>query len=70
VTDAAAPELVHEPHELAEALRGRRYESADSIAERLLTIALDSGDGGALPRDDIAILVIKVPEQAVVPLSE
>jgi serine phosphatase RsbU (regulator of sigma subunit)/PAS domain-containing protein len=70
VTDAAAPEHVHEPEELADALRGRRFESADSIAERLLDLALDSGDGGTVPRDDIAILVIKVPEQAVVPLSE
>ena len=70
VTDASAPDHVHEPEELAEALRGRRYESADSIAERLLDIALDSGNGGAVPRDDIAILVIKVAEQAVVPLSE
>ena len=70
VTDAAAPDQVHEPQELAEALRGRRYETADSIAERLLELALDSGDDGAVPRDDIAILVIKVPEQAVVPLPE
>jgi serine phosphatase RsbU (regulator of sigma subunit) len=70
VTDAGAPDHVHEPEQLAEALRGRRYESADSVAERLLDIALGSANGGAVPRDDIAILVIKVPEQAVVPLSE
>jgi GAF domain-containing protein len=70
VTDAAAPEHVHEPHELAEALRGRRFESADSIAQRLMELALDSGNGGAVPRDDIAILVIKVPEQTVASLSE
>ena len=70
VTDAAAPEHVHEPEELAETLRGRRFESADSIAERLLALALDSGNGTTVPRDDIAILVIKVPERAVAPLSE
>jgi GAF domain-containing protein len=70
VTDAAAPAHVHEPRELAEGLRGRRFESADSIADRLLEIALTSSNGGAVPRDDIAILVIKVPEQAVASLSE
>jgi serine phosphatase RsbU (regulator of sigma subunit)/PAS domain-containing protein len=70
VTDAAAPDVVHEPHELAEELRGRRFDTADEIAERLLALALDSGDSGAVPRDDIAILVIKVAEQAVIPLSE
>jgi serine phosphatase RsbU (regulator of sigma subunit) len=70
VTDAAAPEYVHAPQELAEALRNRRFESAESIAERLLEIALESSDGPAVPRDDIAILVIKVPEQAVATLSE
>jgi serine phosphatase RsbU (regulator of sigma subunit) len=70
VTDAAAPDHVHEPEELAEALRGGRYATADAIAERLLELALGSGNAGTVPRDDIAILVIKVPEQAVLPLSE
>jgi serine phosphatase RsbU (regulator of sigma subunit)/PAS domain-containing protein len=69
VTDAAAPEVVHEPHELAAALEASRFESADEIAERVLQLALGSGNGGG-PRDDIAILVIKVPEPATAALSQ
>ena len=69
VTDAAAPELVHEPHELAAVLEGSRAESAEAIAERLLALALGSGNGAG-PRDDIAILVIKVPEQVTAALSQ
>jgi GAF domain-containing protein len=65
VTDAGAPERIHEPDELAAALGARSYDTADSIAERLLQFALGSGNGAAGPRDDIAILVIKVPEQEV-----
>jgi serine phosphatase RsbU (regulator of sigma subunit)/PAS domain-containing protein len=63
VTDAAAPQLVHEPHELAAVLEASRYDSAEAIADRLLDLALGSGNGAG-PRDDIAILVIKVPERA------
>ena len=72
VTDAAAPELVHEPGDLATVLGAARFASADAIAEQLLQIALGSanGNGGTLPRDDIAILVIKVPEQATARLAE
>jgi serine phosphatase RsbU (regulator of sigma subunit)/PAS domain-containing protein len=70
VTDAAAPELVHEPHELASVLESSRYESAEAIADGLLDLALGSGNGAAGPRDDIAILVIKVPEQAAAALSQ
>jgi serine phosphatase RsbU (regulator of sigma subunit)/PAS domain-containing protein len=78
VTDAGAPELVHEPHHLAAVLDGARSESADAIAERLLQLALGSGSGNgsgdgthaATPRDDIAILVIKVPERTTATVSE
>ena len=70
VTDAAAPDLVREPEDLAAALGARPGESADAIAERLLRLAVTAGDGAAAPRDDIAILVIKVPERAVVTLSQ
>jgi PAS domain S-box-containing protein len=63
VTDAGAPDVVREPYELAELLGGGAHESADAIAERLLQLALGSGDADGGPRDDIAILVIKVPEQ-------
>jgi serine phosphatase RsbU (regulator of sigma subunit)/PAS domain-containing protein len=69
VTDAAAPDLIHEPHELAAVLETGRYESADAIAERMLQLALGAGNGSG-PRDDIAILVIKVPEQATAALSQ
>ena len=70
VTDAAAPDLIHEPEELAAALGTGRYDTADSIAERLLQVALGSGNGTIVPRDDIAILVIKVPEQAAATVGE
>jgi serine phosphatase RsbU (regulator of sigma subunit) len=70
VTDAGAPDHVHEPAELAIALEAGRYDSADEIAERLLQLALGTTNGNAVPRDDIAILVIKVAEQAIAPLSE
>ena len=70
VTDAAAPEHIHEPHDLAAALGTGRYDTADSIAEQLLQLALGAGNGAVAPRDDIAILVIKVPEQAAVPVGE
>jgi serine phosphatase RsbU (regulator of sigma subunit) len=69
VTDADAPHHVHEPLDLARELRASRFDTADSIAEQLLEIAVGSSNGGAVPRDDIAILVIKVPEQAVAPVG-
>ena len=70
VTDAAAPEDVHEPEELAAVLGGRRYESADAIAEALMSLAMSSANGEGGPRDDIAILVIRVVEPQVAPLSQ
>jgi PAS domain S-box-containing protein len=69
VTDAAAPDVVHEPHEMAAALEGSRFESADAIAERVLQLAVGSANGGG-PRDDIAILVIKVPDRVPAPMSQ
>ena len=75
VTDSAAPHRVLEPEDLGDALRDHRLESADEIAELLMQLALGTGTGngnGAAPppRDDIAILVIKVPEQAVAPVAQ
>jgi PAS domain S-box-containing protein len=73
VTDSAAPERVLEPEDLGEALRDRRMESADAIAGHVMDLAVGAGNGNggtANPRDDIAILVIKVPEQAVVPVTQ
>ena len=67
VTDAGAPDRVLEPFELGNALRERRTEPADAIAEHLMEFATGGQNGsGAGPRDDIAILVIKVPEQSAV----
>ncbi len=60
VTDAGAPEFVREPRELAALVQADAAESADAIADRLLELALSSGEG-IEPRDDIAILVIRVP---------
>jgi sigma-B regulation protein RsbU (phosphoserine phosphatase) len=63
VTDAAAPERVWTPPELAAAVGPTAGLDADAIAERKLRAALDSTEGE--PRDDIAIIVLKVPERAV-----
>ena len=60
VTDAGAPETMREPHELAAMVHGAEDRSADEIAGRVLEAALSARDG-TQPRDDIAILVIKVP---------
>jgi PAS domain S-box-containing protein len=60
VTDAAAPDTVREPHELAALVHGADDRSADELAERILQAAMSTRNGTE-PRDDIAILVIKVP---------
>jgi PAS domain S-box-containing protein len=73
VTDSAAPARVLEPEDLGTALRAHRLESADAIAEHLLQLAVGGGNGNggvAVPRDDIAILVLKVPEQTVAPVAQ
>ena len=58
VTDAAAPDIVREPLDLAGQMGLRGDESADELAQRLLDAAL-AGDRVGEPRDDIAIVVIK-----------
>jgi PAS domain S-box-containing protein len=60
VTDSAAPERIWSADELVEAVGPAAGLDADAIAERVMQAAL-SGAGGQ-PRDDIAILVLKVPE--------
>ena len=71
VTDSAAPDRVLEPEDLGAALRDAQLDSADAIAERVLRLAVGDGNSnGAAPRDDIAILVIKVSEQAVAAVSQ
>ncbi|MFL5884393.1 MAG: SpoIIE family protein phosphatase [Thermoleophilaceae bacterium] len=62
VTDAHAPERVWSPEELTHMLEGAAGLDADGIAAMVLDMAL--GDSDAEPRDDIAVLVIKVPEPA------
>jgi PAS domain S-box-containing protein len=58
VTDAAAPEVLREPLDLAGQMDVHGDESADDLAQRLLDAAL-SGERTGEPRDDIAIVVIK-----------
>jgi PAS domain S-box-containing protein len=60
VTDSAAPQRILSAAELAAAVGPAEGLGADAIAEAVLDAAL-SGAGGE-PRDDIAILVVKVPE--------
>jgi sigma-B regulation protein RsbU (phosphoserine phosphatase) len=61
VTDSAAPTRIWSSDELIQAVGPAAGLDADTIAERVMQAAL-SGPGGE-PRDDIAILVLKVPEQ-------
>jgi PAS domain S-box-containing protein len=60
VTDSAAPTRIWSADELVAAVGPAAGLDADTIAERVMQAAL-SGAGGE-PRDDIAILVLKVPE--------
>ncbi len=59
VTDAAAPQVVRDPAELAELAGADPDDSAERLADRLLMAAL-SESGLSEPRDDIAILVVRV----------
>jgi PAS domain S-box-containing protein len=60
VTDAGAPDRIWTPEQLAAAVGSARGLDADTIAEQVLRTALGAVDGE--PRDDIAIIVLKVPE--------
>ena len=60
VTDAAAPERIRTPEQLAAMVGPPDGLPADAIAERMLRAALEGAEGE--PRDDIAILVLKVLE--------
>jgi serine phosphatase RsbU (regulator of sigma subunit) len=60
VTDSAAPRRIWTGPELAGVVGRTAGKDADAIAELVMSAAL--GDGGGEPRDDIAILVLKVPE--------
>jgi serine phosphatase RsbU (regulator of sigma subunit) len=60
VTDSAAPARVLDAASLAAAVGPASSLDADEIAERVMNAALTGA--GEEPRDDIAILVLKVPE--------
>src|SRR5947207_8623136 len=62
VTDAHAPERIWSAEELTAELNGASGLDADGIAERVVDLAL--GESRLEPRDDIAVLVIKVPASA------
>jgi sigma-B regulation protein RsbU (phosphoserine phosphatase) len=59
VTDSAAPARIWSAAELAAEVGPPAGLDADAIAERVMRAALSSVGGE--PRDDIAILVLKVP---------
>jgi serine phosphatase RsbU (regulator of sigma subunit) len=63
VTDSAAPQRIWSAGELMDAVGSPAGLDADTIAERVMQAALS--EAGGEPRDDIAILVLKVPEQPV-----
>ena len=60
VTDSAAPLRILSAPELAATVGPPAGLDADAIAERVMRAALPST--GEEPRDDIAILVLKVPD--------
>jgi PAS domain S-box-containing protein len=62
VTDSAAPVRILDSVSLAEAVGPPAGLDADEIAERVIQAAL--AGPGAEPRDDIAILVLKVPDSS------
>jgi PAS domain S-box-containing protein len=62
VTDAAAPARITSARELAAAVGPPAGLDADAIAERVMQTTLASA--GHEPRDDIAILVLKVPDRS------
>jgi serine phosphatase RsbU (regulator of sigma subunit) len=60
VTDSGAPMRIITAPELAAAVGPPAGLDADAIAERVMHTALSAA--GNEPRDDIAILVLKVPD--------
>ena len=60
LTDAYAPDRIVSEEELAAALRHIAGANAAEIAAQMQRVALDGHDRG--PRDDITILVLRVPE--------
>jgi serine phosphatase RsbU (regulator of sigma subunit) len=60
VTDAGAPQRIWTAAELSDEVGSTDGLHADEIAERMLRSVLDGIPGE--PRDDIAIVVLKVPE--------
>jgi len=60
LTDAYAPKRIVSQAELAAALESCAGQGAAGIATGIQEVVLDGGDGG--PRDDITILVLRVPE--------
>jgi serine phosphatase RsbU (regulator of sigma subunit) len=60
VTDSAAPTRILDAASLSDAVGPAGALDADEIAERVMNAAL--AGPGKEPRDDIAILVLKVPE--------
>jgi sigma-B regulation protein RsbU (phosphoserine phosphatase) len=60
VTDSAAPARILSARDLAAAIGSPAGLGADAIAERTMRAALSGARGE--PRDDIAILVLKVPD--------
>jgi len=65
LTDAYAPDRIVSQEELAAALHGTAGASAAEIAARMQSVALGGRNGS--PRDDITILVLRVPEPAGAP---
>jgi integral membrane sensor domain MASE1 len=62
LTDAYAPDRILSQEELVAALRRSAGADAAEIAAQMQRVALDGRDRG--PRDDITILVLRVPEAA------
>jgi len=62
VTDAAAPQFVRDPLELMRAVETGPDRPAEEVAQQILDAALDAGEGQ--PRDDIALVVVRVPAMA------
>jgi PAS domain S-box-containing protein len=62
VTDAAAPRHIWTAQELATEVGSPAGVSASDLADRMMAAALEATPGE--PRDDIAIIVLKVPDAA------